>query len=386
MSQNVLNHLLAAVGPDRPWAGVSMHADYRPAAGDKVFPPTYPVDKNSSESPYLMEKRWMAGESSPKDVVVLDQVPSQANRVETALLEARDEDRIRLPLFELTATTSRGAERITSLEMPHRFADAYLRDSEWDGVRFDKTDTGRRLREATVRDVRALFEFSPESLVLGAWDSHRKGRQAKFPRTYSSSMVGFDPEIGERRGGRMDPTNLTGAVADSSQADWEYAPPGEKKTKGQRLSELGHGNIAPNYAHGGVAITGAQRSAWLSLAALARLRFGDASHEAARLARATLAALALAGDRLAFGGPSVWLRSGCDLVRTGHRLAFEGEDGKAEEVSLTAGQAIEVFHELRDRTDRAGIAMSEQTIALTPIPALAKAIEYSISHSTDSGE
>ncbi len=390
MSSQALDLLLAAVGPERPWAGVSVRAEYRPASGDKVFPPSYPQSQEEGEfagSPYLFEKRWTNGED--RWVVVLDQVPSQANRVETALLDARDEGRIRLPLFELNATTSRGPVRITSLEMPHRFADAYMRDSRIDGVRFPNTEIGQYVRAVTARDVRALFEFSPESLLFGAWDSHRKGHQAKFsPRAYSSSIVGLDPRLGQRQGGRMDPTNLTGAVKDSSKDDWEFMIPGEKKakTKGEKLSERGHGNIAPNPAHGGVSITRAQRSGWLSMAALARLRFGDAPIEAARLARATLAALALAGDRLAFGGPSVWLRSGCDLIHTSQYLVFEGEGEARHEVSLTSSEAIEVFHELRERTAKAGITMSEETIHLEPVPALAKAIEYSVAKSTEPGE
>lgn len=392
MSSQFLELLLAAVGPERPWAGVSAQAEYRPAAGDKVFPPSYPRDKSQeqenplADSPYLAEEHWVDGEK--RWVVVLDQAPSQANRVETALLEARDEGRIRLPLFELTTPTSRGPVRITSLEMPHRFADAYLRDSQIDGVRFAKTEVGQKIRSVTARDVRALFEYSPESLLFGGWDSYRKGHQTRFARAYSSSIVGLDPRLGRRQGGRMDPVNLTGAVKDSTKDDWEFMIPGEKKakTKGEKLSERGHGNIAPNPAHGGVSITGARRAGWLSMAALARLRFGDAPVEAVRLARATLVALALAGDRLAFGGPSVWLRSGCDLIHTGQRLVFEGEGRAREEISLGAGEAIEAFHELRERTAKAGITMSQETIALEPVPALAKAIEYSVAKSDEPGE
>jgi CRISPR-associated protein Csb1 len=196
---------------------------------------------------------------------------------------------------------------------------------------------------------------------------------------YTSSMIGLDPKEGVRRGSRMDPVNLTGAIDDKAKAEtlWSYIAAGEK-AKGQRLSEIGHGNIAPSKAYGGVAITDARRSAWLSLAGLERLRFGDASPGAARLARACLAALALAGDRLAFGRPSVWLRSGCDLVRTSEVLAFERDGGSREEFGLNAAGAIAVFRELRDRAAAAGIAMASDTIILEPIRPLAEAIEYSV--------
>ena len=196
---------------------------------------------------------------------------------------------------------------------------------------------------------------------------------------YASSVVGLDPKEGVRRGSRMDPFNLTGAIDDKAKAEagWSYIAAGEKE-KGQKLSEIGHGNIAPGEVHGEVVITGAERRAWLSLAGLERLRFGDALPEAARLARACLAALALAGDRLAFGRPSVWLRSGCDLVRTSEVLAFDRDGAGREEFGLTAAEAIAVFSDLRDRAAAAGIVMATDTITLEPIPALAEAIEYSI--------
>ncbi|TQN30554.1 CRISPR-associated Csx4 family protein [Haloactinospora alba] len=367
--------LFNAVGPERTHAGVTTYTRYVPPDDSKVFPPSFPTDGRSEEPPYLFEKRRVDGE--PCDVVVLDQVPSQANRVETALLDARDAGRIQLPLFELTTTASDGIPvRLTSLQFPHRFADAYLRDSQIDGVKFDNTEIGRRLRSTTATDVRPLFEYSPESLVFGGWDSHRKGRGVKIPRFYSATVFGLEPEKGERASGRMDPLNLSGAVKHTSQGGWEFTPTGEKK-QGERLSELGHGNIAPSPAHGGVAISEARRSGWLSLSGLANLRFGDASDEAARLARATLLALALAGDRLAFDAPSLWLRSGCDLVRTHQQLTLEG-GAESEPMDVSAEQAIACFHELRERTARAGITMSTDTVPLAPQPGLAQAIDYSL--------
>ncbi len=368
--------LLEAVGPERAYAGIETATAYEPAGGDKVFPPSYPTAGEGS--PYLFEKRRVDG--CEQDVVVLDQVPSQANRVEAALLRARDEGRIALPLFELNARPSDGIPvRLTSLEFPHRFADAYLRDSMLEGEKFDQSGVGRRLRSATPADVGPLYELSPESLLFGAWDSHRKGRGVKIARSYASNIVGLDPREGVRRSGRMDPLNLTGATKPDGEG-WDFAAPGEKKAtkkEGAKLSERGHGNITPNPAHGGVAVSGARRHAWISLAGLDNLRFGAAPAEAARLARATLAALALAGDRLAFGGPSLWLRSGCDLVRTGQRVAFYSPEG-AEEVEVGAAEAIAAFTELRERAAEAGLVMSTETIVLEPQPNLAKAIDYSL--------
>ncbi|MGP4030231.1 type I-G CRISPR-associated RAMP protein Csb1/Cas7g [Actinomadura sp. 3N407] len=366
----IADRLVRATGERRTDAGISFSARYRPAAGGKVMPPSYP------EGSYLFEKRWLDGQVS--EVVVLDQVPSQANRVEEALLGARDAGRIELPLFELKTSTSRGPVRLTSLQFPHRAADAYLRDSLIDGEPYGRSVIGRRMREVTATDATPLFERDPGSLLFGVWDSRGEGRRARFARVYTSSIVGVDPQEGARKTTRMDPLNLQGGIDDKAKASnsWQYVATGEK-VKGQKLSEIGHGNIAPSDAHGGVSIAGAMRNGWISLAGLERLRFGAASAEAAGLARATLAALALAGDRLAFGRPSVWLRSDCDLVRENEVLGFETDGGQVEEFVLTADEAIELFHELRDRTASAGIVMASETVALTPSKALSEAIEYS---------
>ncbi len=201
-------------------------------------------------------------------------------------------------------------------------------------------------------------------------------------------MYGLDPVEGDRRSGRMDPLNLTGRLDDVAKAerDWRYLAEGEK-AKGAAISKIGHGNIPPGPAHGGVTVTEIRREAWVSFAGLERLRFGDAPEEVAQLARATLAALALAGDRLAFGRPSVWLRSGCDLARQAETLGFEYEGGDGEPFEVTASDALALFRELRDATTAAGIPMATDTIALTPTPQLAAAVAFSLTQAApDAGE
>jgi CRISPR-associated protein Csb1 len=350
-----------------------------------VQPPTYPVGEKErdQEKKYLKTRRLVGGEQ--RSTVVIDQAPSQANRVEEALREARDEGVLRLPMFEMRAE----GVRLTSLDFPHRYADAYIRDSLVDGVRFDASEVGRRLRSATAADVRPLFEREPCSLLFGAWDSHRKGRWPKFARLYSAEMYGLDPVPGGRMGGRYDPVNLTGGVDDKAKAEngWRFIAEGTK-AKGTRLSEIGHGHIAPNPAPGGYTVSGIRRSASISLAGLERLKFGDAPREAAVLARATLAALGLAGDRLAFGRPSVWLRSGCDLAKATEVVGLElpGEGVEPEEIDVTAEAAVAAFHELRDRAAAAGTAMAQDVIALQPGASLATAIRYALTSGSQDGE
>jgi CRISPR-associated protein Csb1 len=381
MTTALADRLAGALGPGRVHTAIVVHGVYQPVggAGRTVMPPTYPVSDSERDpnARYLIGERLVDGER--RRAAVMDQEPSQANRVEEALLEARDAGLLRLPMFELRAVTPVEEIRLTSLDFPHRYADAYLRDSLLDGVRFDDSPVGKRLRATTRADVRPLYEREPCSLLFGAWDSHRKGRWPRFARLYAAMMYGLDPVTGRRMGGRMDPFNLTGAVDDSAKAetDWQFIAEGVK-SKGQKLSEIGHGNIAPNLVPGGVTVSEIRRVASISLAGLERLRFGDAPAEAAGLGRAALAALALAGDRLAFGGPSVWLRSGCDLARASETLGLERPGGNLDELTVTAQDALDAFHELRDRAAAAGLEMGSDIITVEPTRPLAEAIRFAV--------
>ncbi|MEU7587078.1 type I-U CRISPR-associated RAMP protein Csb1/Cas7u [Micromonospora sp. NPDC049230] len=390
----LVDRLLEAVGEDRRDAGIAFRAVYQPVGGQggRIATPTFPISEVEERSakkegrfprPYVFERRLVDG--SECETVVVDQVPSQANRVEQALLVARDSGRVDLPLFELVMKEE--GVRLTSLDFPHRYADAYLRDSEVGGVRFDRSEVGRQLRAASAVDVRPLFRREPYSLIFGAWDSHRKGRWPKFSRVYSSEMFGIHWLDGGRRAGRLDPMNLTGGIDDKAkgEGEWRFLPEGAK-VKGGKLSEIGHGHIAPNPAPGGVTVSEVRRQGWISLAGLERLRFGDASAEAATLARATLAALALAGDRLTFGRPSLWLRSGCDLTRVSETVAFEQDGGGWEPLEVSTAQVLGAFLELRDRATAAGVVMAADVVSVSPTTQLAEAIRFAVRSAAAEGE
>ncbi|GAA4199762.1 hypothetical protein GCM10023074_30660 [Microbispora amethystogenes] len=375
--------LVEALGEDRAHTAVVVRAVYHPVGGvgNSVMPPTFPIEDRERDltRKYLVADRIVDGEAVK--TVTIDQEQSQANRVEEALRDARDRGRLELPMLELRAPTSHGGIRITSFDAPHRYADAYWRDSLVDGVRFDKSQVGQRLRAVSAADARPLFEREPASLIFGAWDSHRKGRWPKFARLYTAIMFGVEPVFGSRRGGRLDPVNLTGAVdsKDKAENDWQYVAEGAKKT-GQKLSEIGHGNIAPNPVPGGVTVREIRRVASISLAGMERLRFGDASIEAATTARAALVALALVGDRLAFARPSVWLRSGCDLAKASEEIGLERPGGDLERLDVSVAAAVDAFHELKESAAKLGVEMAADVISVTPIPSLQKAIEATVAH------
>ncbi|HET8661319.1 MAG TPA: type I-U CRISPR-associated RAMP protein Csb1/Cas7u [Micromonosporaceae bacterium] len=367
--------LLSAVALSGQRALLRAVATYQPAGGvgAKVFPPTYPTV--GDRPPYVVEERLVDGK--PRGNVLLDSTPSQANRAEEALLRAHRDGAIRVPLMTLEHA-GEVAVTLTSLEFPHRYADAYLRDSLLDGVAFDRTELGRSLMSASLEDARALYVHDPGSLVFGAWNSHRKGRQQKFPRVYASEVVGWDPVMGARSAGRMDPLNLTGAQKSRKDGEgWDYSPVATK-AKGEKLSEIGHGNVAPNPQHGGVTVSSAQRIATLSLAGLDRIGFGRVDAQVAVAARAVLAAYAIMADRLAFGSPTLWLRSGCELVLESERLEWVNRGGGTEQLEITRETAVELFTLASRLADKQGLALSDEPVRLAPSKALAQAIDFSL--------
>jgi CRISPR-associated protein Csb1 len=384
--ERTYERLLAAASLRSADGAVRVAAEYEPLAGTgtPVFPPTVQLAATDTAG-YLREERWIGDERTT--VVLLDQRQSQANRCETALLAASERGEVFVPHLALVTEAEGTAVRVTSLEAPHRSRDAYFRDSVDDrGRAFDETEPGAALRSAGTTDMGAYLRWVPSDLVYGVWDSHRKRRiQVKVPRSYTSEMVGVDPLNSVRGAGRVDPLNLTGETVrltdDGGWAslDGEKAPKGAKTAK---TSALGHGMIPASEGIGGVTVRSVQRSATVSMAQLAALRFGAVSEEFAAAGRALLAALALLGDRLAFAAPAIRLRSGCDLVLVSERLEWvmRGLDGSpvCEPLDVaTPAQALELFGIALDRARAVGLEWPAEPFVVHPNDELQKAIAKS---------
>ena len=145
----------------------------RPAGGDgdKVFPPTFAGAK------YAIESRRVSGRDEAVRCVLLDSVQSQANRMELALQESVDGGRFRIPLIEVDFSEHDPTDdveadkeagclidavgKVTSLQVPHRLADAILRDSELGGVPFRNSETGKSLNHASPTAATSLFRTRP---------------------------------------------------------------------------------------------------------------------------------------------------------------------------------------------------------------------------------
>jgi CRISPR-associated protein Csb1 len=362
--------------------------EYQPAggSGDKIFPPTYADDKAPGR--HAWEERRLPGETAPVPCVVLDSVQSQANRMEMALLDAWELGRIKLPVVvvDFTGNELEKDLRITSLEAPHRIADAILRDSLHEGIPFRKSHFGKQLDNVDTRNATALFEICPSALVFGMWDSTgpKGGLGAKFARAVVSEIIGINAQIGCKTSSRIDPLQVRAAVKVLKENDGGFKIAKDDKTKGAvSPSEINHGNIPPSLAEGGVTIAKALQTTVISLTALRRLRFpltaGDRSNpKADAAARTTLAALGLCAATLT-REQGCDLRSRCQLFPT-QNFVWEMLDSPGEspkQFELTGEQAVELFNQAVEASKKLSVPWREEPLLLQPAASLVELVRRS---------
>lgn len=380
--------------------------------GDKVYPPTYATEK-SARTKYAFEQRRIDGREV--ETVLLDSVPSQANRLEEALLAAWDEGRIDLPVISVDFSAEESIAdlgRITTLQAPHRIADALLRDSITpDGTRFRDTTLGRAYTEASFRNATAIFQACPTALVFGVWDSTgpRGGLGNKIQRALVSEIVGVGAVAGVKTASRLDPAGIQANVdvfhSKADKDDWTADPAEALLTKGKptpfsragaegkgRPSSVNHSNVAPSIdeSAGGVTIDYAVQTTVVSLPALRKLRFAttaegqpfDASTRGAieHAARTVLAALALvAVTELRAQGFD--LRSRSLLVpEDGRPLAFElvpADGGPGTAYHVTRDDAAAILRGAVRRATELGLRWEREPLVLKPAPKLAGLIRES---------
>ncbi|MCY4354443.1 MAG: type I-U CRISPR-associated RAMP protein Csb1/Cas7u [Truepera sp.] len=381
-----LNHIKEALAGNA--AAFRCVTEFQPAGGpgDKIFPPTY---QGSQGSTYATEARHINGENV--DCVLLDSVQSQANRMELALLEEWESGRAPLPVItvDFTGIDLPQPFKVTSLEAPHRIADALLRDSELDGMTFRQSETGKKLDTLSLSNATALFELCPTALVFGLWDSTgpRGGLGVKFQRALVSEIVGYHAQQGKKTQGRIDPARIrkdAGPVYRTRDGGWtlEQSEAGERNSKGVRPSEVNHGNIVPSIADGGFTISKAVQTTVLSLPALRRLRFpigeGGPVSQVDLAARTALAAQALFAATLV-REQGADLRSRCLLFAT-TPVAWELLDRPGDEprkFDFPVEQALKVYRQSVDEARKAGLPWLEQELVLKPSHQLQKLVRLS---------
>lgn len=368
--------------------GITIRSELEPAAGPgaPVKPATYEGGKFQAGSRW-----WGAGDNRRTvNVITIDNYPSQANWLEDALLRLRADLRLPEVILDLSGAGELPPHlprKISSFRFPHRNADAYLRDSELGGVRFHKTEIGKEIFSATADNPESLFRWMPQALLFGFWQSHlgAKRSQAKLARVWYSEIVGVEPARDDVKimGVKGDPLNLS--IADKvvssgiDEIEWDLAP------KGERLSEIGHGQVPfpdrskPNSgALAGVSFREIVQQSTVTFAGLRRVRLESGAAEG----RALLAALGLIAHAQAFGG-SFNLRSGCELrPMDAPQWIWLGASPTKDEVlePLSVSDARSIFVECVERAEGAGLPVGSrwaEPLVVKPIPQLLEVIKKS---------
>jgi CRISPR-associated protein Csb1 len=332
-------------------AGIEIRQALEPAGGLPVQPPSY-------EGRLEIHKRHVDGDSGEpelREAIELDSVGSCANRIEEALLELHRSGDYPLPVSDTTIPIPNGDPvTITTLEAPHRIFDAWLRLSASDGGggTFESSERGLDLAQAHLGALDPILEASAHDLVLGAWDSHRKGPngQLRIARALTGSVIGLDPEEQAQFAARRDPLNL-GDGSDAGKDAKRLSEKGLSSLPPQRSipyeeddegNPKGFGGRVTNH-RGGVSITGARYLGYLSFPALRRLGFSRYEPVAVRT---LLASLALYG--VALRCAQGWdLRARCALLASGTpELRLVHADGRREPIELSLEGARSLFDEL----------------------------------------
>ena len=300
--------LLAAVA-DPTVAAIRLTVDLSPAADEeggnktRVFPPTYAAEYAISDN----------ADDTGK-MAVLDSVQSQANRLEAVLQEACDDGDLRLPLLEVDfGKLPREPRKLTVLQLPHRWADAILRDSvDEKNKAFLETDIGKALAESHLRNATGVFGYCPSSLLFGVWHSTGEGggRGVKYPRALTSEIVAYGAKEATHSAVRVDPLGIEKKPFkylyenDPDFKRWVDAKMVDKKKKPADIkpaditpANINHGNIPPSSGLGGITFRAAKLTAVITLAGMRRLRFpsvdGKVDKDRDCAARAVLAAMGL---------------------------------------------------------------------------------------------
>ncbi len=385
MNPLTMSMLRAACDEDATDGAIVLDAVLEPLGGHgtPVNPAIYAGGR------YQHDKRWESADASePTSVVVIDNVPSQANRLEAALEATAD--KIGAPRLVLDLTGEDFAHlpphlprSLSSLRWPHRNADAYLRDALLDGEAFVKSSVGRSIIDATADSSGALVAWFPQALLYGFWQSHlgSKRTQAKHARAWVSEIVGWGPgsdELVTTAAMKGDPYNIIKEVGlaehnkDDLIAGWELQE-GKSPTEEKKMSAIGHGQVITRPQDETLAPVSFRRitqRATLSFPQLRRVRLGDGySEEQDAAARTLIGALGLHAHHSAFGR-AIALRSGTDLVVIGSESRLDSTEVTINDTASLVKEALEVARAVGVPTEGWGT----EPIQLTPNKGLTAAI------------
>ena len=376
-----LDSLVAGCADDSFDDGIRIDTELEPLSGPggPVKPAVYEGGR------YQMDRRWASpADEAPTPVIVIDNVPSQANRLEEAIRRHRESIKVPelvLDLSDLGNLPAHLPRSLSSLEFPHRNADAYLRDARLDDDDFTRTDLGQAIFGATPQTCGPLMAWFPQALLYGFWQSHlgKKRQNTKHARAWVSEIVGWNPAATDTRvlGLKGDSLNLNTDEAITSNPDdrmrWDIGKvekvEGGKKDK---LSEIGHGQVpfmGDEATAAAVSFARVTQRATVSFAQLRRITLGsNYSKEADAAARALLVALGLHAHVLAFGRGFA-LRSGAELRPKQVAVTWLGATGDDARTIDDAATTLGLLRSAIDQAASAGVPLDgwdKPPVMLTP--------------------
>lgn len=367
-----LKALLAGCADDSFDDGIRIDTELEPVSGrgGPVKSAIYEGGK------YQQDRRWASPDDpEPTAVIVIDNVPSQANRLEHALRLHRGSTlvpEIVLDLSDVENLPAHLPRTLSSWQFPHRNADAYLRDARLGDQDFVMTTMGKAIFGATAQTCGPLTAWFPGALLYGFWQSHlgKKRANSKHARAWVSEIAGWKPAAADTKvpGLKGDPLNLS--VEDKVTFDendllagWKLDT-GEKKgknTKKEKLSEIGHGQALMKTGDDGtpaaVSFARVTQKATVSFAQLRRITLGvpDAADKD-KAARALLVAMGLHAHVLAFGRGFA-LRSGAELRPRETTATWLGSGGDEPFDLGGASTTEDLLHSALEHAREAGVPL-----------------------------
>ena len=292
--------------------------------GGLARPPLYGTEKQFS---WIRETRFINGER--REVVLLDSVESQANRLELLL-------RKHVPaLPDIKARFPNGFE-VSVYEAPHRIFDAIFRECTLDGKPFHEHEIIKEIEKGGADAEKTLFKHAPLVLLFGGWHSHGSispEKAPKWPRLITLEIVGTEPEAAHRTSSRRDPLGIPREGLPE-----ELKKSLEEQGKRGTAAEAGLGMLPPAASPLDVVVKEAYLLGAISLVGIRNLTFPME-------AKAVLLSLALLGLALQHEG-GYRLRSGADFVgESPLKVGLLGCREHEQELTLNADECKRVLDE-----------------------------------------
>lgn len=366
-----------------------------------VSPPTY-ANAASNGAGYLLG--GFDGESHAENVR-LDSPQSMAHRLTEILRDRGITSNIIFRKPGGSPLLTREGNQLHSSMLSHRASDAILQDSKIEGVPFRDSKIGKSVLYASKDNAGAWWQYFPEVLLFGFWDSFSKYRSgtphgAKVARSFLAEIYGYDVRLipgGATKVDLIGVNNSAGklyldehfqvslAAAESAKESKQEKKSGKqaKANQSYKPSELGHGGIVQKdpklFRRGdtparprGVAVRNIVLQGYISLNYLQGFRFGDNEdlNQAIRtgIAAAGLASLYTLLER------GMFLRSGTQLQARSAILHVERGLRGPEEIEGSSAYWIEIYQQAADRAAELGLPRISNVIEAEVSDAIVKAI------------